>query len=118
MSMSLADLERNLSLPRLNKYRSSAASDAEAMCLYVWNMALSAAFQPAIHALEVTLRNGCVRIGTSLAARERAGRGEASASAHRAAASSAMTAAQRSWKRRRRSASATGSPERAWARKY
>lgn len=57
MSMSLADLERNLSLPRLNKYRSSAASDAEAMCLYVWNMALSAALQPAIHALEVTLRN-------------------------------------------------------------
>lgn len=57
MNMSLADLERNLSLPRLDKYRGSASSDAEAICLYVWNMALSAALQPAIHALEVTLRN-------------------------------------------------------------
>lgn len=61
---------------------------------------------------------GCVRIGTTLATRERAGRREAHATDHQAAGISAMTSAQRSWNRRRRSASETGSPERAWARKY
>jgi peptidoglycan hydrolase CwlO-like protein len=50
-----------------------------------------------------------------IAAIERRQRAAARAAA---AASSATTAAQRSWKRWRRSASETGSPDHAWARKY
>ena len=61
---------------------------------------------------------GCVRIGTALAAQERAGRRKASTTAHQAVANSARIAAQRSWNWRRRSASEINSPERAWARKY
>jgi len=57
MSMSLADLERHLSLPRFNKYRTIASSDAEALCLYIWNMELSECLQPSLHMLEVVLRN-------------------------------------------------------------
>ena len=61
---------------------------------------------------------GCVRIGTALAAQERAGRRKASTTAHQAVANSARTAAQRTWKRPRRSASEKRAPLRVTARKY
>lgn len=57
MNLRLSDLDRHLSIPRLAKYRSNAKDDTEALCLYLWNIELSEALQPTLHALEVTLRN-------------------------------------------------------------
>lgn len=65
MSISLTDVERNLSLPRLAPYRLNAGNDAEALCLYLWNMELSQALQPALHAIEVTLRNSIHAAGVA-----------------------------------------------------
>lgn len=65
MGISLADVERNLSLPRLAPYRLHASDDAEALCLYLWNMELSQALQPAMHAIEVTLRNSIHAAGVA-----------------------------------------------------
>ncbi len=62
-------------------------------------------------------RDGCVRNGTTQAAAGCRRRPELRRIVGQAAAQSAMTAAQCSWKRRRRSASETRSPDRAWAAK-
>ena len=63
------------------------------------------------------LLSGCVRSETMKMADRRRGRPETGLAVGQAAASSAMTAAQRSWKRHRRSASETRSADRARARK-
>lgn len=65
MSISLADLERSLSLARLSPYRRAAADDREAIGLYLWNMDLSQALQPSLHAIEVAFRNSIHAAGSA-----------------------------------------------------
>jgi hypothetical protein len=61
--ISLAALESALSEPRLNAYRLDADEPVEAVIgRYRWNIALSMSFYPALHLLEVTLRNNLHRV--------------------------------------------------------
>jgi hypothetical protein len=69
-------------------------------------------------ALHLSPAPGCVRSGTMLVAEECRGRRETGLAADQAAASSAMTAAQRPWNRRRRSDRETRSPLQLTALKY
>jgi len=56
--LSIGALRRALSEERLSAYSTSSDSDAlDAAARYVWNGALATAMVPALHALEVTLRN-------------------------------------------------------------
>jgi len=64
VSISLGDLERNLSMARLAPYRAGARDDAEAICRYVWNLDLSQAIYPVLHSVEVALRNSIHAAGT------------------------------------------------------
>ncbi len=57
MNVSIADLERNLSKPRLQAYRNVTTSDTDAICLYIRNMELSYALYPVLQSVEVALRN-------------------------------------------------------------
>ena len=50
-------LRAGISSPRLSKYRSGDESDFEVIAKYVWNIALCEALYPALHTLEVALRN-------------------------------------------------------------
>ena len=50
-------VERAISTPRLDTYRSEASSDDHAWALYRWNIHLAAAVAPLAADLEVTLRN-------------------------------------------------------------
>jgi len=54
----LTGLTAALSVPRLAPYVAACDGDtARALRLYTWNMAVSAAFWPAVHAVEVSFRN-------------------------------------------------------------
>lgn len=53
----VSDLERLVSKPRLDKYRSSNNDDLETIASYLWNVSLSEALLQGISALEVSLRN-------------------------------------------------------------
>lgn len=65
--ISLPALERALSAPRLQAYRMEGDPDAaEGLARYLWNMALVAAIQPALHALEVTFRNEVMRAASKI----------------------------------------------------
>ena len=56
--LSIAALQNALSAERLHAYALPTDSDAiDSVARYLWNMALGASLQPALHALEVTLRN-------------------------------------------------------------
>ena len=56
--VSLASLQRALSEERLQAYAIQGDTDSlDAVARYIWNLALSAAMQPALHALEITFRN-------------------------------------------------------------
>jgi hypothetical protein len=56
--LSIGALRKALSEERLSAYSTSSESDAlDAAARYLWNGALAAAMVPALHALEVTLRN-------------------------------------------------------------
>lgn len=56
--LSLGALKRALSPQRLEGYRQDPdRSDHDALSCYLWNMALASALQPALHVLEITLRN-------------------------------------------------------------
>ena len=58
----LAALQTSLSPERFGTYLAAAAGDrAEAMRLYTWNTALSAAFYGPLHGLEVAVRNAMHR---------------------------------------------------------
>ena len=51
-------LQKAISENRLSSYRCSRDnSEVECYALYLWNIALSESFYPALHGLEVTLRN-------------------------------------------------------------
>ncbi len=63
----LGALEASLSPERFGTYLAAASGDrAEAMRLYTWNTALSAAFYGPLQGLEVALRNGMHRQLTSV----------------------------------------------------
>lgn len=51
------DLEKLIGEPRLARYRSEAADDAQAFELYVWNSKMCAAYCEALSWIEVGLRN-------------------------------------------------------------
>lgn len=53
----VADLTREVSSPRLARYRPLGGSDLDMAVNYLWNMALAEAFNPSLAALEVGLRN-------------------------------------------------------------
>jgi hypothetical protein len=53
----VANLERIVSAPRLQRYRNASASDLETAVLYCWNVQLGEALMPSIAVFEVTLRN-------------------------------------------------------------
>ena len=56
--LSVQSLRKALSDERLEAHRVPGDRDElEAVCRYLWNLALCAAIQPALHFLEVTLRN-------------------------------------------------------------
>jgi len=57
MSISISELERALSPARLGPYRTRSASDEEAICFYLWNLALSHELYPLLSSVEVALRN-------------------------------------------------------------
>jgi len=54
-------LERALSPNRLRGYALPGDSAVDELARYLWNWALSAALQPALHTLEITLRNEIAR---------------------------------------------------------
>ncbi|MCC6793148.1 MAG: hypothetical protein IT336_15805 [Thermomicrobiales bacterium] len=60
------DLHPSLSAIRLERYRPQHGSDLEMLTNYFWNMALSESLYPALHAVELALRN---TIHTTLTAR-------------------------------------------------
>lgn len=65
--ISLRALERALSAQRLLAYRLPADRDeTDGLARYLWNLALAAALQPALHALEVTFRNEISRAAGKL----------------------------------------------------
>lgn len=53
----VANLERLVSKPRLDKYRPANRDDLETIVTYLWNVALSEALLQALSALEVGIRN-------------------------------------------------------------
>lgn len=56
--VSLAGLKRALSEERLQAYVTEQDTDPiDSVARYIWNLALSAAMQPTLHALEITFRN-------------------------------------------------------------
>ncbi len=55
--ISMAFLERVLSKPRLDKYRTPGATPREVMGRYRWNVALCESLYPGLHHLEVAFRN-------------------------------------------------------------
>jgi len=56
--LSFQDLEKTLSVERLRPYRTAPEdTDSVVLARYLWNMALSHALYPALHLLEVSLRN-------------------------------------------------------------
>ena len=50
-------LERSLSRPRLDSYRTLGGGDHGALCRYLWNIALCEALYPSLQILEVAFRN-------------------------------------------------------------
>ncbi|HEX8244759.1 MAG TPA: hypothetical protein VF541_14730 [Longimicrobium sp.] len=65
--ISIAALERSLSAQRLAAYRLPADRDeTDGLARYLWNVALTSAMQPAVHALEVTFRNELSRAAAKL----------------------------------------------------
>ncbi len=85
------------------------------------NSAAEGAFQEytvVLARMAAPIPGGCVRTGTMGTADRCRGRRETAWAGGQAAASSAVTAAQRSWKRHRRSASETCSPLRVTGRNY
>lgn len=62
-----AELERVLSKPRLDSYRKLGETDADALCRYLWNMALCEALYPSLQTLEVAFRNAVhVELGRAI----------------------------------------------------
>lgn len=56
--VSVSSLRHALSVERLQAYvRKGDTGERDALCRYSWNLALCAAIHPALHFLEVTLRN-------------------------------------------------------------
>lgn len=53
----VANLERLVSKPRLDRYRPSSRDDLETIVAYLWNVALSEALLQGLSALEVGMRN-------------------------------------------------------------
>ncbi len=51
------DFTRAVSYDRLDSYRRGGVPDHVALGRYLWNMALSEALYPALHAVEIALRN-------------------------------------------------------------
>jgi hypothetical protein len=49
--------EKRVSSPRLRRYRRATSTKAEAVTLYLWNMALGEALYPLFQTFEVSLRN-------------------------------------------------------------
>jgi hypothetical protein len=70
--VSYAALERVFSPERLSAYADPGSSDErETLARYIWDRALAAAIQPALHALELAFRNDLARAARKLtAARE------------------------------------------------
>ena len=65
--ISMAALERSLSARRLAAYRLPAdRDDTDGLARYLWNVALTSAVQPAVHALEVAFRNEISRAAARL----------------------------------------------------
>lgn len=54
----VADLTREVSPPRLVKYRPAGGSDLDMAVNYLWNMTLAEALHPSLSALEIGVRNG------------------------------------------------------------
>ncbi|HEX8693494.1 MAG TPA: hypothetical protein VF746_13815 [Longimicrobium sp.] len=56
--LSLHAIYHAFSIERLDAYRTAAdADDLDMVARYFWNVALSCAFHPTLHALEITFRN-------------------------------------------------------------
>ncbi len=53
----LTDALRLISEPRLRAFRGSSGSDEDALCRYLWNIALCEALYPTFQGLEVSYRN-------------------------------------------------------------
>lgn len=54
----IAELTREVSHPRLAKYRPAGGTDLDMASNYLWNMMLAEALHPSLSALEIGLRNG------------------------------------------------------------
>lgn len=50
-------IQRAVSDPRLNAFRSAEATDQEALASYFWNVSLCEAFYPSLHMVEIAFRN-------------------------------------------------------------
>ena len=63
LMLSLNNLRSALSAERLNAYALPGdADEVDSVARYLWNLALCSALQPALHTLEVTVRNRLFRI--------------------------------------------------------
>ncbi len=51
------EIRQTLSTPRLESYRQPGESDFEVVVNYLWNISLCESLYPALHALEIALRN-------------------------------------------------------------
>jgi hypothetical protein len=67
--VSYAALERVLSPERLSAYADpDDSSECDTLARYIWDVALAAAIQPALHALEIAFRNDLARAARKLTA--------------------------------------------------
>lgn len=61
--LSIGSLRNALSAERLGAYTLPGdADEIDCMARYLWNLALSSALQPALHTLEITVRNHLFRV--------------------------------------------------------
>jgi hypothetical protein len=57
LSAFVSELHRALSVERLESYRPVGGDDLEMLTNYFWNLALAESLTPALHAVELVLRN-------------------------------------------------------------